>query len=61
MHNAIPNINTNTFGQVYRRNRHYLIRTNEGFQDVSDFTHDVLARNHSSTDKQVNNQHTIVC
>jgi len=29
------------------------MRTNEDFPEISDFTPDVLARNHSSTDKQV--------
>lgn len=53
IHNANSYIIQTPSGQVYRRNRRYLIRTNEDFPEISDFTPDVLARNHSSTDKQV--------
>lgn len=43
-------------GSSYRRNRRYLLKSNERLTDISDFTPNVLARNQSSTDNSINPQ-----
>ncbi|XP_052784542.1 uncharacterized protein K02A2.6-like isoform X2 [Mya arenaria] len=43
-------------GSRYRRNRRFLLKSNERLTEINDFTPNVLARDQSSTDNEINPQ-----